>query len=741
MKVKILAVIIYFLSLFTITASFITSVSAQDSYSITPSDEYVQLLPNKSGSLPIILTWDYNVFVMGPDEIAEFVARAKEHNIQQINLRVNNKGVMNVRIQNGTVYTERLDAFGPDFDPLKALVKEAHKQGIRAAVHFDLFESSYDQFFIDNPQFTPQGRKDVIIYNAFPSYAHKETREYMLGRVKELAEYGIDQMYFCTKSSHTPRNMTEVPRNSYSAYNPPVIERYKELYGVNILDEEPEREKVAKIHGEYIIEFLNDAKDVLHQHGVESIAGATLSGYLQPSGKNIFLDWRKMVEKQVADALVMTNTRGETFAWYQEGASQTFLEILKEVKNNDMDLYAYILSSVFWHVRDETSWSSLLQYMPDQMNFFYSLGADAILIHEVYREKLWEVLGDWKYHTKKYSPNSEIITPRVDRLSLEFPGQVPHGGFEDENSKWFWDVMPGWLSVHDWLPLRHNATGLPLESFQELWTADTGGNKYLKAEYDWKVMADSDYSGRSYSGRSSILLYAEPNAGIQSSKTVSWRAKSEIPIVPEDLSEISVWIHGEELSGIEEAGMRINIKDKSGRIIDEIESKQKVFGTLPWREIKIPYNFPNEANEIEVSLYMTVASTEHTNGRIWFDAFRIRSAKPIINGSFEIVKDDDAYEGERYAHFQVNGGEELVSQSFNLDLSKDDVLELAMRTSQSENMEVLVKVGEQNYSTFLVNNKWNIYELPISQAEELVPTITIRPIDTGDLYLDAIRVD
>ncbi|MEX0883181.1 MAG: hypothetical protein WDZ72_06880, partial [Cyclobacteriaceae bacterium] len=173
-------------------------------------------------NFPIVLTWDYNIYVMGPSEIKDFVRLAKEKNIDQINLRINNKGVINARIDHGTVYTERLNAFGPDFDPLKVLVEEGHQVGINVGVHFDLFESSYDQFFIKHPEFTPQAQKDTVIYNAFPSYVHREVRNYMLGRVKDLAAYGVDQVFFCTKSSHTPQNMTEVPRNTYAAYNLPV---------------------------------------------------------------------------------------------------------------------------------------------------------------------------------------------------------------------------------------------------------------------------------------------------------------------------------------------------------------------------------------------------------------------------------------------------------------------------------------------------------------------------------------
>src|SRR5690606_7905072 len=109
---------------------------AQIRYSNKPSDQVLTLLPDNPGSIPIILTWDYNVFVMGPEEISRFVSLAKEKNIQQINLRINNKGVMNARIENGTVYSERLDAFGKTFDPLQVLVEEGHRQGLKVAVHF-----------------------------------------------------------------------------------------------------------------------------------------------------------------------------------------------------------------------------------------------------------------------------------------------------------------------------------------------------------------------------------------------------------------------------------------------------------------------------------------------------------------------------------------------------------------------------------------------------------------------------
>ncbi|GEO23813.1 hypothetical protein CQA01_43470 [Cyclobacterium qasimii] len=40
--------------------------------------------PEKEDPLPIVLTWDYNIYVMGPADIKQFVQLAKEKNIDQM---------------------------------------------------------------------------------------------------------------------------------------------------------------------------------------------------------------------------------------------------------------------------------------------------------------------------------------------------------------------------------------------------------------------------------------------------------------------------------------------------------------------------------------------------------------------------------------------------------------------------------------------------------------------------------
>ncbi|AKP52922.1 hypothetical protein [Cyclobacterium amurskyense] len=697
----------------------------------------------KEDTFPIILTWDYNIYVMGPAEIKQFVQLAKEKNIDQINLRINNKGVINARIDHGTVYRERLDAFGEDFDPLRVLVEEGHKAGLRVGVHFDLFESSYDQFFIRHPEFTPQSQKDTIIYNAFPSYAHKEVRDYMLGRVRDLAEYEVDQMFFCTKSSHTPRNMTEVPRNTYAAYNSPIVEKYEENYGVDILIATPDREKMAKIHGDFIIDFLKEANRTLDAYNISSIAGATLSGYLQPSGKNIFLDWKSMVDNKVADGLVMSNTRGETYAWFEDGAIEKFREIRQETSNNGMKFYAYMLSTVFWKVRDEHSLSHLLEYIPKQMHYFQQLGTEGILIHEVYQPDIWEALGNWRLVEQDKKQVLTIPKPEGGILEYIFHQKMPHGGFEEANSHWFWDILPAWSGRDDWLPGKNSPIGLNADDFEQFWVSDNQGNDRLHAAYDWKVMANSEYSGRSYSGRSSMLLYADGDAGKGASRKISWKSYSEIPIIPETPSVFSVWMHGEELAGIEKAGMQITFKDSKGNVIDCVEKNLKVRGTFKWRELKLPYQIPAQSHFVEVALAMEVSDEVESHGRLWFDAFRIEDAQGTFGKEhFTIVSSQDAIEGTHFASFNSRKGYEISSKEFLLKKGKADYLKVSLRTPEKEAMDVLLLLGEGISKRVHLTENWKTFQIPISELPNQLKTkLIIRALATGTIHVDNIMFE
>ena len=243
-----------------------------------------EALADQPTRIPVYLNWDFNCMVLSPDAIRELVQDAKEAGVDGLNLRISNKGALNFRSKAGEYYTERLGAFGPDYDPLRILVDECHKRGIKATVWFDLFEAAYNRLIEKHPEFSPQGRPGKPHLSGFPCYSHAEVRAHMLDIVKEFVDYKPDYVFFCTKSSHVPRNHLNRPHNRDSGFNPPVVEKYKALYGVDPRTESFDREKLGRIRGAFVIEFLKEAKKILNAAGIKTIAGATVSGRLQPAG-------------------------------------------------------------------------------------------------------------------------------------------------------------------------------------------------------------------------------------------------------------------------------------------------------------------------------------------------------------------------------------------------------------------------------------------------------------------------
>ncbi len=722
----------YFLLLLGLVFCDVIIVSAQSTSKVyTPPESVQSYLPAAAEKVPVILTWDYNVVVMGPAEIKTFVQNARDEGIHQINLRISNKGVANARFNYATVYTERLNAFGEDFDPLKVLVSEGRKNDVRIGVHFDLFETSYDQFFIQNPQFTPQKVKDSIIYSAFPCYAAPQVRNYLLDRVRELAAYKVDQVFFCTKSSHTPRNMVEVPRNSLALFNPEIIKIYKDRYGKNISEVPEDVQRVAEIHGEFIIEFLKDARDVLHADGIESIAGATLSGYLQPSGNNIYLSWEKMVREEVADALVMTNSRKETFEWYEENAPKVFWDILALVKDHNMDLYGYILSTVYWKIRDEKSRSDMLAFIPDQLEYFHRLGADAVLIHEVYNNDIWHALGAPPY--KRDYDDLSLKIPSIEQRPA-FRHFVPAGDFNRPSREWFWTIEADWLSLKDWLPNVDIVSGLNVEQFNEIWKSQTD-NPHLSAEYDWKVMANDPHSGRSYSGRSAILFYSDTNAHQYSGRKVAWTATSDILNPPEDSVLLTFWHHGEHLEGIDKASAMLEVFDSRGELIDVKSHDWSVSGTYPWQEIEIPFLMPKRGAKIKLELSMTVRMSQKSRGAMWIDGLKMHLTSENQNNLLFIT---DTASHREFASIEVVPGHSFKSREFIIP-SDSRYLTFSMRADTRESENVEVQIADTN-AIFEVGADWKEYRIPLKVSDSKRSTLKFRPHTRDAILIDDIAI-
>ncbi len=706
---------------------------------------------NTPARIPVYLNWDANCLVLSPESIHELVADAKWAGVDGINMRVSNKGALNFRTTVGTLYKERLDAFGKDYDPLAILIAECRRQGIASTAWVDLFEAAYDRLIEANPQFMPQGGPGKASLGGFPCYAHEEVRRHMLALVDEYATYKPDRVFFCTKSSHIPQNHLNQPHNRASGFNLPVVEKYRELYGVDIRTEPFDPLKMGRIRGEFLIDFLVEARKRLNRAGIEMLAGATTSGKLQPAGPYLCLDWRRMIERGTADGLVMANSRAEYYAFYNQNGQELFDQIHQACRAAGMAFYPYIISSgTHNEIAKKVGFAGLLDYLPRQLVYLHRLGGDAILIHDLdlysldrgIRRALWKAAGNRPTldPTARMGPPQEI--PQPNTLDERFPYVVPQGSFEEGNTDfWYaassWQMEPGSPAANGSFERHVDGRTRPYG-----WQSDTGGNERLVAGYDWKVMHNDDYSGRSFHGRSSLLLVAQPGAAEEDSRTVSWQTRIPVPDGPLGRQLLRVRAHGESMQGVAEAGMLVDLLDAEGKSFATLEAPCKTEGTFPWSEISVAWDFTTRADALNVKLYLTVAAGKETQGRLWFDGLEIVSPGGNLQQALGHRSGPGAYRGQGFARFAASGGVDLVSVPFRAQTDEKTMLRLAMRAEKPMCVRVVWCGAERRDETFNVTRLWETFELPIAH-KGIHPAvhILIRPLEAGTLFLDELRLN
>ena len=713
------------------------------------------------------MNWDYNCLVLSQPDMRVFVREVKEAGFQQINFRISNKGALNCRIKNGTVYSERLDAFGPKFDPLEIFVHECHRQKINACIWMEIFEAGYDEFFIRNPQFTPQGRCGKPNLPGVPSYSHPEVREYFLNRMDEYAEYGPGSIFACIKGTHVPSNLPQAQRtpNGDIGYNPPVVQKYREVYGVDILTEQFDLRKFALINGEFIVDFLAEARQRLNEKGINLIAGATASG-ITPCYDNLILDWRRIVDRNAADALCLGNSKHEASALYTPEGQKQFLKIRQACKRKGIELHAFVFADLgpAKMAGEQAAFAGFMKFLPLQIDYCRQLGADSVLIHDLEMihknphcaKAAWRIAGSWEYGSAPRQDDT-ITIPLADSRNLSFGGQVPEGNFEKS-------PLHYWYAASWWLTDEHSATGnfsfdFHAERNPEPWKAENGGNKGLLAEYDSKVLHCEEDSGRTYNGRCSLLIGAKPGAGLASDRTVAWTAHIDIPALSHEEWVISVWTHGERLEGIANAGIRMEVLSADEQITDIIEKSCPLSGSFSWRQLCVPHTFDERARRLRLSLFMTVSDAETSRGMLWFDKFEIRHVRELPEDVLCVVEDSDSCKGEPYAVLKAGPGIDMVSVPFRIRKSRKSALRLRMRSQ--EPMPVTVVVLEQTSDAyngvwlkrkgsepspscsqrFDVTGEWDVFCMDLAAlAADTTAKVVIRVHDSGELHIDSVEV-
>ena len=135
-----------------------------------------------------------------------------------------------------------------------------------------------------------------------PCEAYPEVQEYWIEQVRRVMKMGFDGIDFRLQN-HSGMVSDYV---NYG-YNEPIVKRYKEEYGIDILKEVADPLKIMKIRGEYFMSFLEKAADVIHSsnkkmqvHLRNANEKPVLSDDFNELGfwamPKILLDWKKIVD-------------------------------------------------------------------------------------------------------------------------------------------------------------------------------------------------------------------------------------------------------------------------------------------------------------------------------------------------------------------------------------------------------------------------------------------------------------
>ena len=279
------------------------------------------------------------------------------------------------------------------------------------------------------------------------------------------------------------------------------------------------------------------------------------------------------------------------------------------------------------------------------------------------------------------------------------------------------------------------------------WLPTEPDNPKLHAVYDWKVMHDHPHSGRSFQGRSSVMLAAQPGAGANVGRTIAWDAHIDVPDGPLEKQIIRVQAHGEGLAGIAAAGMAVRFLDAEGKPFDTKTVACPTVGTFAWRPLELPWRFDQETKKLHVRLFLKArlflraAETQNNAGRLWFDSFEIVPAAPVEQSDLQVVA-----EAGGCLRLKARPGVDLACVPFRVD-SKElpDILQFKLRADRP--MPVTVRwLGGKTVEmaaeiTVEAGEKWTRFEMPLALDKPVGDArVIVRPRAAATLWIDDVEL-
>ena len=226
------------------------------------------------------------------------------------------------------------------FDTLDIALAEAQKRGMKFYSNLNLFDMYFpaleNDFFEDQPQYWVLSRDQKTPYRGLPCYTEKAVQDYRLAEIQELLDRGVDGITL-SLGSHVasnfwhgapdPEDWERILRPDSFGFNPPVVEAYRERYGVNIIEEDFDPDKLFRLNGRLFTEFLRRMREVLGPDrrllattsvdgyygyggaGGDQInrcfAGSQLVAVQNTPSFRFRLEWRKWIREGIADDLLV----------------------------------------------------------------------------------------------------------------------------------------------------------------------------------------------------------------------------------------------------------------------------------------------------------------------------------------------------------------------------------------------------------------------------------------------------
>ncbi len=219
----------------------------------------------------------------------------------------------------------------PGWDDFDTVPRICHRAGVKAYLYVTLFDEGWalppkkvrevsyhnamhgrhwsrqSAFTREHPAYLMCDRTEKARHWGVPCLAHPEVRRHYQRRyLKLLGGYDFDGLFVCLRSQSKP-----VEHADQFGFNAPIRDEYKKRYGKDIRKEDFALQKWRELIGDHMTRFLAELRDLTRPSGLQMAVGIPSGEIIGPPMGNWTLQWRKWVQKNLIDDLVINQNSSQ----------------------------------------------------------------------------------------------------------------------------------------------------------------------------------------------------------------------------------------------------------------------------------------------------------------------------------------------------------------------------------------------------------------------------------------------